>query len=104
MVVTAARRIPCSKNGSRSTEIVHPKQRARSRNMKVGVIGAGKMGATFAKRLGDAGHDVFITSRKIDEADQVAQSTPGKGEGSAAIRARQSCGGAHRRDALSAAG
>jgi hypothetical protein len=46
--------------------------------MKVGVIGAGKMGATFAKRLGDAGHDVFITSRKIDEANQVAQSTPGK--------------------------
>ena len=42
--------------------------------MKVGIIGAGNMGAAFARRLGAAGHDVFIASRDIEEAREVASS------------------------------
>lgn len=44
--------------------------------MRVGVIGAGNMGSAFARRLGGAGHDVFITSRTLDEAKRVAKTLP----------------------------
>jgi NADPH-dependent F420 reductase len=40
--------------------------------MKVGIIGAGNMGSAFARRLNAAGHDVFITSRDIEDARKVA--------------------------------
>jgi 8-hydroxy-5-deazaflavin:NADPH oxidoreductase len=43
-------------------------------NMKVGIIGAGNMGSAFARRLSAAGHDVFITSRDIEDAKKVATS------------------------------
>jgi predicted dinucleotide-binding enzyme len=42
--------------------------------MKVGIIGAGNMGSAFARRLSAAGHDVFITSRDIEDAKKVAAS------------------------------
>lgn len=41
--------------------------------MRVGIIGAGNMGSAFARRLSAAGHDVFITSRTLDEAKRVAE-------------------------------
>lgn len=44
--------------------------------MRVGIIGAGNMGSAFARRLGSAGHDVFITSRTLDEAKRVADTLP----------------------------
>jgi 8-hydroxy-5-deazaflavin:NADPH oxidoreductase len=42
--------------------------------MKVGIIGAGNMGSAFAQRLSAAGHDVFITSRDVEDARKVATS------------------------------
>jgi len=42
--------------------------------MKVGIIGAGNMGSAFARRLSAAGHDVFITSRDVEDARKVASS------------------------------
>jgi NADPH-dependent F420 reductase len=42
--------------------------------MRVGIIGAGNMGSAFARRLSDAGHDVFIASRDIEDARNVATS------------------------------
>jgi predicted dinucleotide-binding enzyme len=42
--------------------------------MKVGIIGAGNMGSAFARRLSAAGHDVFIASRDIEDAKNVAAS------------------------------
>jgi predicted dinucleotide-binding enzyme len=45
--------------------------------MKVGIIGAGNMGSAFARRLSAAGHDVFISSRNIDDAKRVATSVGG---------------------------
>jgi predicted dinucleotide-binding enzyme len=42
--------------------------------MKVGIIGAGNMGSAFARRLGAAGHDVFIASKKLEDAKKVAAS------------------------------
>ena len=42
--------------------------------MRVGIIGAGNMGSAFARRLSAAGHDVFITSRDIQDANKVASS------------------------------
>jgi predicted dinucleotide-binding enzyme len=47
-------------------------------SMKIGIIGAGNMGSAFARRLGAAGHDVFITSRDIDDAKKVATSVGSK--------------------------
>lgn len=44
--------------------------------MRVGIIGAGNMGSAFARRLSGAGHDVFITSRTLDEARRVAKTLP----------------------------
>jgi len=44
--------------------------------MRVGIIGAGNMGSAFARRLSSAGHDVFITSRTLDEAKRVADTLP----------------------------
>jgi predicted dinucleotide-binding enzyme len=40
--------------------------------MRVGIIGAGNMGAAFARRLSSASHDVFIASRDIEDARKVA--------------------------------
>ena len=45
--------------------------------MKIGIIGAGNMGAAFAKRLGAAGHDVLITARDMEHAKSVAAKTGG---------------------------
>jgi NADPH-dependent F420 reductase len=42
--------------------------------MKVGIIGAGNMGSAFARRLSAAGHEVFIASRDIEDAQAVAAS------------------------------
>ncbi len=42
--------------------------------MKVGIIGAGNMGSAFARRLNAAGHEVFVTSRDIEDARRVADS------------------------------
>ncbi|MDQ3996000.1 MAG: NADPH-dependent F420 reductase [Gemmatimonadota bacterium] len=42
--------------------------------MNVGIIGAGNMGSAFARRLSAAGHDVFIASKEIEDARQVAAS------------------------------
>jgi predicted dinucleotide-binding enzyme len=46
--------------------------------MKVGIIGAGNMGSAFARRLSAAGHDVFIASRDIEDARNVATSVGAK--------------------------
>lgn len=35
------------------------------------------MGSAFARRLSGAGHDVFITSRTLDEAKGIAKTLPG---------------------------
>jgi|SRR5919108_2760238 predicted dinucleotide-binding enzyme len=40
--------------------------------MKIGIIGAGNMGAAFARRLAAADHDIAITARGVDEARKVA--------------------------------
>ncbi|MFL5616816.1 MAG: NADPH-dependent F420 reductase [Gemmatimonadaceae bacterium] len=45
---------------------------------KIGIIGAGKMGTAFAKRLAASGHDVSITARHEAHAQQAASSTGGK--------------------------
>src|SRR5881397_1974478 len=45
--------------------------------MRVGIIGAGNMGSAFARRLGAAGHDVFITSRDVDDAKKIADTVKG---------------------------
>src|SRR5918998_5850678 len=42
--------------------------------MKVGIVGAGNMGSAFARRLSAAGHDVFISSRDVEEARTAAAS------------------------------
>jgi predicted dinucleotide-binding enzyme len=42
--------------------------------MRVGIIGAGNMGSAFARRLSAAGHDVYIASRDIEDAREVATS------------------------------
>ena len=45
--------------------------------MRIGIIGAGNMGSAFARRLSAAGHDVFITSRDLEDARTVATSIGG---------------------------
>jgi len=45
--------------------------------MKIGIIGAGNMGAAFAKRLGAAGHEVLITARDVQHAKSVTSRTGG---------------------------
>jgi len=40
--------------------------------MKIGIIGAGNMGAAFARRLAAADHELSITARGLDEARKVA--------------------------------
>lgn len=40
--------------------------------MKVGIIGAGNMGAAFARRLAAADHEIAITARGLDQARKVA--------------------------------
>src|SRR5829696_5111026 len=40
--------------------------------MKIGIMGAGNMGAAFAHRLATADHEVAIAARELDEARKVA--------------------------------
>jgi len=40
--------------------------------MKIGIMGAGNMGAAFARRLAAADHEVAIAARGLDEARKVA--------------------------------
>jgi 8-hydroxy-5-deazaflavin:NADPH oxidoreductase len=40
--------------------------------MKIGIIGAGNMGAAFARRLAAADHEITITAKGLDEARKVA--------------------------------
>ncbi len=40
--------------------------------IQIGIIGAGNMGAAFAKRFAAAGHDIAITAKDITHAQQVA--------------------------------
>lgn len=44
---------------------------------RIGIIGAGNMGAAFAKRLSAAGHDVTITARDPAKAEQAAAAAGG---------------------------
>ncbi|HVE80324.1 MAG TPA: NADPH-dependent F420 reductase [Gemmatimonadaceae bacterium] len=46
--------------------------------MRVGIIGAGNMGSAFARRLSSVGHDVFIASRDIEDARNVAATVGAK--------------------------
>jgi len=45
--------------------------------MKVTILGAGNMGAAFAKQLLKAGHQVRITSKSADKAATLAAALPG---------------------------
>lgn len=45
--------------------------------MKVGIIGAGNMGSAFARRLSASGHEVFIASRDVTDAEKAASSVGG---------------------------
>lgn len=45
---------------------------------RVGIIGAGNMGRAFATRLAAAGHDVAVTARNPEHAEQAAAATGGK--------------------------
>ena len=45
--------------------------------MKITVIGAGNMGSAFVKQLTRAGHQVRVTARNTDKAQQVAAANPG---------------------------
>lgn len=45
--------------------------------MKVTVIGAGNMGSAFVKQLTRAGHQVAVTARHLDRAQQLAAVHPG---------------------------
>lgn len=45
--------------------------------MRIGIIGAGNMGSAFARRLGSAGHEVYIASRDIEDAKNVADTLGG---------------------------
>src|SRR4051812_42654604 len=40
--------------------------------MKIGIMGAGNMGAAFARRLAGADHEVAIAAQRLDEARKVA--------------------------------
>jgi len=40
--------------------------------MKIGIIGAGNMGAAFARRLAAADHEVAIAAQRLEEARKVA--------------------------------
>jgi predicted dinucleotide-binding enzyme len=45
---------------------------------RIGIIGAGNMGAAFARRLAAAGHDVTITARNFAHAEKAASAASGK--------------------------
>ena len=45
--------------------------------MKVTIVGAGNMGAAFAKQLLAAGHQVRVTSKSADKAASLAAALPG---------------------------
>jgi predicted dinucleotide-binding enzyme len=40
--------------------------------LKIGIIGAGNMGAAFARRLAEADHDIAITAGGLDQVRKVA--------------------------------
>lgn len=44
----------------------------RRDEMKIGILGAGNMGAAFARRLAAADHEVAIAAHGLDEARKVA--------------------------------
>lgn len=41
--------------------------------MKVGIVGAGKMGSGFARCISEAGHEVLLTTKQLDHAETVAK-------------------------------
>src|SRR6185503_2884378 len=43
--------------------------------MKVAIIGAGHVGTALATSIGRAGHEVIITSRDPEDADQAAEAS-----------------------------
>ncbi len=45
--------------------------------MKVTIVGAGNMGAAFARQLLEAGHQVRVTSKSADKAASLAATLPG---------------------------
>ncbi len=45
--------------------------------MKVTIVGAGNMGAAFARQLLEAGHQVRVTSKSADKAASLAAALPG---------------------------
>jgi len=52
--------------------------------MKVTIVGAGNMGAAFAKQLLKAGHQVSVTSKTADKATTLVAALPGATVASAA--------------------
>ena len=45
--------------------------------MNILILGAGNMGAAFAKQLSRAGHQVTVTARNLEKAQAVAAANPG---------------------------
>jgi predicted dinucleotide-binding enzyme len=50
-----------------------------ARPMKIGVIGAGKIGGTLASLWANAGHEVFVSSRHPERLQELARSLGSKG-------------------------
>jgi hypothetical protein len=49
------------------------------RAMKIGIIGAGKIGGTLASLWANAGHEVFVSSRHPEQLQELARSLGPKG-------------------------
>lgn len=47
---------------------------AANTNLKIGIIGAGRIGGTLAELWGKAGHEVFLSSRHPEQLKQLAAS------------------------------